>query len=217
MCSEVPPGARAASIYGWAVAAMTCARTTRANAGHDSRPSTSIRWTWLGPTSATTNKNRGTTGSASSRSVTAMSTPSPRRQTPAAMPILHDRHVESRATTTPTNSEARPPHSHWLQTSWPMSLVPSRCLGPGDWSGAPLAISGSYGANCGAAIALAANKPSTRMDSSRPSGRTGARLQSPIGQFDEKIRQQDAQAGEQEHRLEDRVVARLDRLKGEQP
>src|SRR5437763_6621430 len=162
-----------------------------------------------------TSRYSGTAGRASSKSVTPTRMTSPLGHRPALRPTPQDRTVDNSVTTPAMSSDARAPHTHWLHTSWPMSLVPNRCAEPGGVSGAPLGSPGSCVASTGANSALRISKPSTASASARRLNRT--RVQVAVDHIEHEIGQQHAQAGQEEDGLKDGVVARLDSLEREQP
>src|SRR5688500_3213209 len=104
--------------------------------------------------------------------------------------------------------------------SWPRSLVPKKWPSPGGASGRPVERCGSWGASSGARAAIATKPTSTITPAQKGSDRllmrdAAPRRQPRLDDLDRQVGREHAESGEQEERLQDRVITRPDRLETE--
>src|SRR5919201_3194510 len=182
-------------------------------------------------------------GNESTASMRRMTTPSARPPAyPASMPSTPPAMAAMATDTKPATSDTRVPQMTRLNTSRPTLSVPSQCARPGRARLLPrFCASGSYGASSGAASAMTMAASSTaapngasrarvaRRSASQRRSRTvtasrvtSARSANPdsgidpaIQQVDEQIAHDEAERDQQDHALDERIVAREDRVDDE--
>src|SRR5262245_35999932 len=119
---------------------------------------------------------------------------------------------------TPTRTETDAPWTIRLRMSRPRSSVPRRCRALGPVRRSTFISVGEYGASHGAATAASATSPTTasaRAVTSALRLEPDARVQPHVGQVHQEVDDHERRGHQQDHRLDDRVVAVLDRREGE--